>query len=130
MSKPRGSQRLLVVDDDENMRTMLVCTLERDGYHVDTAEDGVEGLRLLRAIKYDLLISDNQMPRLTGLEMIKHLHSERIQLPIIMATTSLKPEDLAGVEFPAVKLLIKPYTLVELLTLVRNELTTAGADQK
>ncbi len=124
MNLSQSTPRLLVVDDDEGMRTMLGMVLASAGYAVDTAEDGVEGLAMLRANKYDLLVSDNQMPRLTGLEMIKQLHTQPIRLPIIMTTTTLKPEDLVGLDIPPVKLLVKPYSLVDLLALVNTMLTT------
>ncbi len=127
MSSLLGTPRLLVVDDDECMRTMLILALEGAGYRVDTANDGVEGLELLRANKYDLLISDNQMPRLTGLEMIKQLHSERITLPIIMASGTLRPKDVVDLDVPVVKVLTKPYSLLDLLALVKTIHPGAGA---
>ena len=102
---------------------MLIMALERAGYTVHTANDGAEGLAKLRVNKYDLLISDNQMPRLTGLEMIKQLHSERITLPIIMASGTLKPQEVGDLDLPPLKILTKPYSLADLLALVRTTLT-------
>lgn len=126
MSAHLETPRLLVVDDDKCIREMLIMALERAGYTVDAAKDGVEGLAMLRANKYDLLISDNQMPRLTGVEMVQQLHFERITLPIIMASGTLQPQDVVGLDIPVVTMLTKPYSLLDLLALVKTILTADG----
>ena len=129
MSVLPGMPRLIVVDDDESVRAMLTLMLDRAGYQVDTANDGIEGLAKLRANKYDLLISDNQMPGLTGLEMIKRLHSERIKLPIIMASGTLLTEDVVDLDIPPLKILNKPYRLADLLALVTTTLAADSGDR-
>lgn len=129
MNTVPAPQRILVVDDDEHVRTLLVMALMRAGYTVSIGMDGVEGLAMLRTNDYDLLISDNQMPRLTGLEMIKQMHAEKIRLPIIMATGILQPKDLVNLELPPLKLLAKPYQLTDLLALVKTTLTADGTSR-
>lgn len=126
MSALLETPRLLVVDDDESVRAMLILVLDRAGYQVDTASDGIEGLAKLRANKYDLLISDNQMPRLTGLEMVRQLHSARITLPIIMASGTLRPKDVVDLDNPLFTILSKPYRIVDLLALVKAFLAANG----
>ena len=119
MSNPPETPRILVVDDDKSVRAMLILVLTRAGYNVDTAHDGIDGLARLRANKYDLLISDNKMPGLTGVEMIQQLHSDRITLPIIMASGTLRPKDVVDLDNPLFTILSKPYRLVDLLALVK-----------
>ena len=116
------TRNILVVDDDESVRKLLVLGLERAGYAVDSAKDGVEGLEKVSANKYDLLISDNQMPKLTGLELVKKLRSERKTLPVIIVSGLLQPEDLADLDHPRPPILHKPFALRELLTLVKTTL--------
>ena len=126
MSNPPETPRILVVDDDKSVRAMLILVLTRAGYNVDTAHDGIDGLTKLRANKYDLLISDNKMPGLTGVEMIQQLHSDRITLPIIMASGTLRTKDVVDLDNPLFTILAKPYRLVDLLALVKTFLATNG----
>ena len=64
-------KRLLIIDDEKNMRHMLSSLLEKSGYRVDTASDGYEGLQIIEQKKYDFIICDLKMPRMGGLEFIK-----------------------------------------------------------
>src|SRR6266516_2928525 len=77
------SHRLLVVEDDPTMRNLGAQVLVRAGYQVDAAEDGAAGWEALRAERYDLLITDHRMPRLSGLELVKKLRSARMTLPVV-----------------------------------------------
>jgi len=79
-------QRILVVDDDRDIRQLCVEVLAASGYAVEAAKDGAAGWDALQASRYDLLITDNKMPRMTGIEMIAKLRAAKMKLPIIMAT--------------------------------------------
>src|SRR3984957_17562280 len=79
-------RRILVVDDDVCLRQLSLRALIRSGYDVDTAADGAAGWATLNVDTYDLLITDNNMPRLTGIDLLKKLRSARMALPVIMAT--------------------------------------------
>jgi CheY-like chemotaxis protein len=83
------SQRILVVDDDHDMRQLNVDVLTDFGYDVHAAKDGAAGWDLLLINRYDLVITDNQMPKMTGIEMIDRLRSAAIKTPVIMATGNL-----------------------------------------
>ena len=120
--------RILVVDDDSDIRLLNAEVLKRSGYEVDTAEDGEAGWKALHAVSYapdsyDLLITDNDMPGLSGLDLVKKLRAARMELPVIMATGTLPPQELARNPWlqPAATLL-KPYTIEELLGTVREVL--------
>src|ERR1019366_5162871 len=77
-------RRILVVDDEPDIRRINAMVLHRAGYHVDTAEDGASGWSELKPSRYDVLITDNTMPRVTGLELIKKLRSEEMPLTGIL----------------------------------------------
>jgi len=82
-------QRILVVNDETDARQLNVDVLVEAGYEVDAVKDGASGWEMLQFNSYHLIITDNQMPRMTGIEMIAKLRSARMAVPVIMATRSL-----------------------------------------
>ena len=77
-------------------RNLNAEVLARNGYHVDTAEDGVSGWRALKDQRYDILITDNTMPGVTGLELVKKLRSEDMMLAVILASGTARGRGVAG----------------------------------
>jgi CheY-like chemotaxis protein len=75
-----------VVDDDGDNRQLIVEVLTRSGYEVEGAKDGAAGWEALQANTYDLIITDNRMPRMTGVEIIERLRYAHMAVPVIMAT--------------------------------------------
>ena len=122
-SPPR---RILVVDDDSDIRRINATVLDHAGYHVDTADDGECAWEALGVTCYDLMITDNNMPNLTGMQLLRRLHATRRVLPFIMATGKMPEEEFTQCPWlqPAAKLL-KPYTVEELLGLVKMVLRKA-----
>ena len=115
--------RILVVEDDEAIRQFNAQVLLRSGYHVDAAEDGVAGWEALQAKNFDLLLTDHEMPRLTGLELVKKVRSARMTLPVILATGTLPVKELE--RHPWLHLaatLLKPFSPHELLETVQQAL--------
>ena len=86
-------RRILVVDDDPDTRQLSVDVLVNANFEVDAALDGADGWEALRAKHFDLLITDNTMPRMTGLELIEKLRYTRLPLPVIMATGQLPTQE-------------------------------------
>ena len=130
-AKPDGDpanppQRILVVEDDRDLRQINAGVLIHSGYAVDVAEDGAAAWEALQANRYDLLITDNNMPKLTGVELIKKLYANRMALPFIMATGKLPEEEFTQYPWlqPAATLL-KPYTIDDLLGAVKKVLREA-----
>ncbi len=114
--------RILVVEDEPDIRRLNAEVLKNFGYKVDTAEDGMAGWETLHAVRhvpdsYALLITDHDMPGLTGLALVKKLRAARMALPVIMATGRLLPEDLFTRYdwLQPVAALIKPYSVEQLL---------------
>lgn len=115
--------RILVVDDDENIRRYSSELLSRAGYAVDTAEDGAVAWAALQAGNYDLVITDNCMPNVSGLELLKKLHAAHLSPRVIMATGRPPEEVFARSPWlrPDVTLL-KPYPVAELMAAVKTSL--------
>jgi two-component system chemotaxis response regulator CheY len=82
-------QRILVVDDSRDVRRVKVDLLIDAGYDVEDARDGADGWEALQDRHFDLVITDNSMPRMTGVEMIEKLRSARMTIPVIMATGAM-----------------------------------------
>jgi twitching motility two-component system response regulator PilH len=112
-----------VVEDDDDLRQVNARTLIHSGYAVDAAEDGAAAWEALQANRYDLVITDNNMPRLTGIELLKKLHATRMALPVILATGTLPKEEFTRNPWlQPVATLLKPYTVEELLGTVKEVL--------
>jgi DNA-binding response OmpR family regulator len=91
------------------------------GYRVDTASDGQAGWEQIQATEYDLLITDLDMPRMTGLELIEQIHLNKLHLPTLLVTAGHPPDlfhQSSGRQIEAT--LLKPYTLDELLAVVSS----------
>ncbi len=88
--------RILVVDDNRDTRQHSVDLLIDAGYEVESVNDGAAGLNELQTCEFDLVITDNVMPRMTGIEMIAKLHARRLSLPVIMATGFLPTHEFAS----------------------------------
>lgn len=100
--------------------------LIRAGYDVNTAKDGADAWNTLNLASYDLLITDNKMPKVTGLELIKKLRYENMMLPVILASGTVPEEELK--RHPWLLLdatLTKPFTSAELLEVVKQVLRSA-----
>ncbi len=118
--------RILVADDDIYTRTTEAVALIRSGYHVNTAEDGVAAWQALNDDRYDLLITDHQMPKVTGLELIQKLRSESRGLPVILVSGMIPVEELE--RHPELRIeatLQKPCGLDVLLETIRRVLGEA-----
>jgi two-component system response regulator QseB len=121
-SRTHPTRRILVVEDDSDIRQLGTELLTRSGYEVDCAADGAAAWEALNTDTcYDLMIIDNNMPKLTGVGLLKKLRAARMALPVIMATGILPEHEFTRYPWlqPAATLL-KPYTADELLGTVRN----------
>jgi DNA-binding response OmpR family regulator len=125
---PAYSTRILFVEDDAGIRGVLPRVLTRAGYRVEAAVDGLAGWNALCGGSYDLLITDLNMPGLTGLELVAKARSARLTLPVILVSGSL---DLERTELhPWLNLaatLSKPFTADQLLGTVKEVLRAAGS---
>ena len=125
MSHP-ASARILVVDDDADVRRFIVDCLQSLGYSVDEAAEGRSALRRLEETPPDLLIVDYAMPGMTGVDVVMEARASAPALPIIMATGYADMEAVDRV-MPPENLLRKPFRLAELATAVRSALAPSAA---
>jgi len=121
--------RILVADDDPEIRSLLKRALAYEGYSVDLAEDGSQALALALAAPPDLVILDLVMPGLDGMEVARRLRAGG-DVPILMLTARSGTGDkVAGLDAGADDYLAKPFVLDELLARVRAHLRRRSADR-
>src|SRR4029077_11750038 len=125
-------KQVLIVDDEPNLRRILSAQLTRDGYDVLTAEDGEQGLHLLREHHIDLVITDLKMPKVDGMTLLRRALEEEPELPIILITahgtidTAVEALKLGAFDF-----VTKPFDKDEVRQIVGKALKTRelrGAD--
>jgi len=116
----RKNKTLLIVDDEEGIRSALDMLLEDSGYYVITAEDGKDALKKLQQIKVDLVITDILMPDMDGLELITYLRKKNPDLRCIAVSagdpTYLKVGEYLGAD----RILEKPFSKDELKGIVEE----------
>lgn len=124
--------RVLVVDDDEDVRRSLARALGRDGYEVALAENGSAALeQLTGAVRYDAIVLDILMPAPNGLEVCRQLRRRGDRTPILMLTArDLVDDRVAGLDAGADDYLVKPFALEELRARLRALMRRTGADRE
>jgi DNA-binding response OmpR family regulator len=123
--------RILVVDEDSDLRLLYADALARPGYHVDAAEDGAAAWEALQANSYNLLITEHSMPKLTGIELVRKLRAAHMAVPVVMTAGRLPTHELA--RNPLLQLaamLPKPFYISELLETVRVALRATDSPRE
>jgi DNA-binding response OmpR family regulator len=117
-----GSPRILLVDDEQSIQTLLSYPLRKDGYHVTSVLDGGEALQRFEEGRFDLVILDLMLPKIDGVEVCRQLRS-RSQVPIIMLTAKGSETDkVAGLEVGADDYITKPFSMREFRSRVKAAL--------
>jgi DNA-binding response OmpR family regulator len=107
--------RVLVVDDDEEMRSMLRRSLEFEGHHVTERDRGTQVLKTLRESAFDLVILDNRMPGLNGLDLLPMLRLEFARVPVLLVTAfGGRQVATSALRLGATSYLEKPFRLGQL----------------
>src|ERR687897_1765252 len=119
--------KVLIVDDEPNIREVVALYLRRDGHNVVSAADGEEALNLFRRTDPDLVVLDLMLPKLSGLEVCRRMQAER-RVPLIMLTARGEEEErIVGLSLGADDYVVKPFSPRELAARVRNVLRRAAA---
>jgi DNA-binding response OmpR family regulator len=118
IGKERGTEspvaKILVVDDEPNIREVVSLYLRRDGHSVSTAADGEEALKLYRQTEPDLVVLDLMLPKVSGIEVCRRIQSDR-RVPVIMLTAKGEEEDrIIGLGIGADDYVVKPFSPREL----------------
>ena len=112
--------RLLVADDDNEIRELLEFDLSQSGYSVDIAKDGEEALKKALTDNYDLILLDVMMPKMNGFDVCRHIRKAKPQVPILMLTAKGTITDKTqGFDSGADDYIVKPFDIQEVLLRVR-----------
>lgn len=111
--------KILLIEDDENLREVLEKRLKEEGFVVETADNGEDGLHLAKEFDYDLAIIDLGLPKISGMEVIQTVREEDISYPILVLTARGSWQDkVMGLDAGADDYLVKPFHFPELLARV------------
>jgi len=125
-------KQVLIVDDEPNLRKILSAQLSRDGYDVLSAEDGEQGLAVLREHHIDLVVTDLKMPKIDGMQLLREALREDPDLPIVMITAHGTVDTaVEALKLGAFDYLTKPFDKDEVRQIVAKALKTralAGAE--
>src|SRR6476620_8285 len=118
-------KQVLIVDDEPNLRKILAAQLSRDGYDVLTADDGEQGLEMLREHHIDMVITDLKMPKVDGMTLLREALAEQPDLPIVMITAHGTVDTaVEALKLGAFDYLTKPFDWDEVRQIVAKALKT------
>jgi DNA-binding NtrC family response regulator len=125
MTNPAGKKNsILVVDDEDALRTVLSGELTNEGYDVKSAADGDEAISEVERSPFDLVLLDIKMPRMNGFEVLKYIKDKHSKTKVVMLTgfadlkNAIESKKLGADDFVS-----KPYDLVDLLTTIERVLS-------
>jgi nitrogen regulation protein NR(I) len=122
----RGTEKLLVIEDDDTIRDVLRSFLGEKGFDVALAANGEAGLDMLRAEKFDLILTDLFMPGITGMDVLKEVTSSKSSIPVVVMTAfGTVQSAVEAMRHGAFEYLTKPFNLDELLIVLENALSVS-----
>ena len=122
-----AGERLLLVDDEDNLRSMLDAALRHSGFEVFPAATGREALDAVATVRPDLIVLDVMLPDLDGFEVCKRLRTNGTRTPVLFLTARDATEDkVRGLTLGADDYLVKPFSLEELVARINAVLRRAG----
>ena len=131
MSAEKNEYKILVVDDENSLRELLSILLQREGYLVEQAVDGVAAFALAQENTYDLIISDIQMPKMTGIELLRQLREEDNDVTVMMITAfSSTEEAVEAMKLGAYDYITKPFKNDEIRLVIKNALEREQLQQE
>lgn len=121
---------ILVVDDEQSMRDFLKILLHKEGYGVETANNGDSALKKLQSAGCDLLISDIRMPGMSGLDLLSQVKEDNPDLPVIMITAFASPDDaVSAMKNGAFDYISKPFNVDEIKSVIHSATSQKDATQ-
>jgi two-component system phosphate regulon response regulator PhoB len=126
MANTKTSMKILVVEDEGDIRDLMILHLTRDGHKPDAAADGEEALKKLQDNTYDLVVLDWMLPGMSGIDIAKTLRKMQSRVPILMVTARVEPADIVlGLEAGADDYITKPFEVPVFLARIRALLRRA-----
>ena len=125
--------RILAVDDEVNIVRLIKVNLERHGFTVETANNGLEALNKIKESRPDMLVSDVMMPEMDGFELLSSIRRDPLlmDLPVIMLTAKAQDANvMEGYTRGADMYLTKPFNPMELVTFVKRILASSTSDDE
>lgn len=124
-------EKILIVEDEKNIVELLKYNLEKNDYSTDYAYDGEEGLNLFKNNKYDLILLDLMLPKITGLELCEKMKEINSEIPIIMLTAKSRETDkIEGLNIGADDYITKPFSINEVLARINALLRRVNRKNK
>jgi len=126
---PAAKRRLLIAEDNPEIRELLRRTLSKEGYEVETANHGADALTLIESGQpYDLLISDVRMPEMDGEQLLQAARRSRPDFKVILVTSFGSPDDSRRLrDLGAIGFLLKPFKIPDLLDAIEKALSPEAA---
>ena len=123
--------RAIVIEDDIDIQQQIVARLKAEGFAVDSADNGDEGLYLVQEYPADVAIIDLGLPGMSGLEVIKRIRVQGNRIPILILTARGRWQDkVEGLDAGADDYLVKPFSLKELQARIRAQLRKQHGDEQ
>ncbi len=117
----KGDKRLLIIDDEENMRHMLINMLKHIDYHIETASDGDEGIKMINRAHYDVILCDLKMPNVSGMEFLEVAGKKLKETTIIMMSAYGSIDmAVAAIKLGAYDFISKPFKSDEILHVIKK----------
>lgn len=125
------AKRILVVDDEPSIVTLVKFNLENSGFQVETASDGRQAVILAKMNEYDLIVLDIMLPELDGMDVLKELRKAEVEIPVILLTAKDEELDkILGLELGADDYITKPFSPRELVARVKAILRRSTNTEK
>ena len=125
-----NQKKVLVIEDNKDLSHILAVNIEELGCVVDSADDGIKGLRKAETNIYDLIILDLMLPGLNGLEICKTIRGKGLTVPVLILTAKSSEMDrVLGLELGADDYVIKPFSIMELMARVKSIFRRTEFDQ-
>lgn len=123
--------RILLVEDEENIRSLVKMNLQMEDYEVVAVENGKKAIKLIDQQHFDLLILDIMLPEVDGLQIAEHVRLTNFDVPIIFLTAKDAPQErVEGLKRGADDYITKPFNLEELLLRVKNQLKRSQKEEE
>jgi DNA-binding NtrC family response regulator len=118
--------KILVVDDEPELRSVLKDAFEFEGHEASAAEGGHRALELLKGQRFDLIISDIRMPEGDGLELLRDLRALGNQTPVLLMTGFTHVNEAEAIAMGAVRMILKPFDLDDVIQTISDLEKSAG----